>query len=100
MKQKGFARIDKIIVQNSGNKNLQVAFYKHQALKYWHDVIDGFISEAKDLTQAIDFKKGVLTVACLSREIANKIRVLSEQIIAALNEVLGKRLVFAIYTEV
>jgi hypothetical protein len=51
------------------------------------------------LTQAVDFKKGVLTVACLSREVASKIKLFAESILEALNQVLGARLVFAIYTE-
>lgn len=99
-KYNGFSRIDNILEKNIKNQNLQTAFHKHRALKCWHEIAGSFILEAKDLTQAIDFKKGVLVVACLSREVANKIKVLAEKIVEALNLVLGARLVFAIYTEV
>jgi hypothetical protein len=96
---KGFSRIDNILVKNIKNQNFQTAFYKHKALKHWHEIAGAFILEAKDLTQAVDFKKGVLTVACLSREVASKIKLFAESILEALNQVLGARLVFAIYTE-
>jgi hypothetical protein len=52
------------------------------------------------MTQAIDFKKGILVIACLSKDIASQVRLLSDRIIHALNQVLGKQLVYAIHVEV
>jgi hypothetical protein len=97
---KGWTGIDKVLKQNAKNYNLETALYKHKALKLWQEIAGGFVEEAGKLTQAVDFKKGILTVACLSRELASKIRLLSEQIITALNELMGQRVVYAIYVEV
>lgn len=96
----GFSRIDKVLNKTAKDYNLETALYKHQTLKYWHEVASGFVEDAKKLTQAIDFKRGVLTVACLSKEVANQVRLLSERIIYALNQIIGKRMVYAIYVEV
>ena len=98
--QKGFSKIDKLLGQTAKQYSLENAVYKHKTIKHWHDVASGFIDGAKELTQATDFKKGVLTVACLSREIASKVKLLAQRIIYALNQVLGKQMVFAIYVEV
>lgn len=97
---KGFAKIDKLISQTAKQYNLETAGYKYQAIKYWGEVAGGFVDEASKLTQAVDFKKGVLTIACLSREVASKLRLLARNIIAALNQLLGKQVVYAIYVEV
>jgi hypothetical protein len=97
---KGWTSIDKAIRQNAKNQNLETALYRHKALKLWLEIAEGFVKEARQLTQAVDFKKGILTVACLSREVASKIRFLAEQIITALNELMGKRVIYAIYVEV
>lgn len=99
-KNTGFSRIDKVLNKTAKDYNLEAALYKHQTIKYWHEVASGFIEEATKLTQAIDFKKGVLTVACLSHEVANQIRILSKRIIQELNQIIGKQMVYAIYVEV
>lgn len=96
---KGFLKIDKVIKTSAKNHNFENVLYKHQVAKHWHDVASAFVEEATRLTQVIDLKKGVLVVACLSGEVAYKIRQLSQKIITALNEILGKRVVFAIYLE-
>ena len=97
---KGWVSIGKAITHNDKNKSLEAALYRHQAIKLWQEIAASFVEEAKQLTQAVDFKKGVLTVACLSREVASKIKLLSAQILAALNELMGKQVVYAIYIEV
>jgi hypothetical protein len=97
--KKGFTPIDKLLKSAAKEYHLENALYRHKTLQSWHKVISGFIEEAQSQTQAVDFQKGVLTVACLSREAAYKIRLMSERIIAALNEVLGRRVVYAIYVE-
>ena len=97
---KGFSKIDKVLNKTAKNYNLENALYKHKTLKHWQEIASAFVEEAAGFTQAVDFQKGVLTVACLSREVASKIRLLAERIIAALNELLGRQMVYAIYVEV
>ena len=97
---KGFAKIDKLLSQTARQYNLQNALYRHKALKHWQQIAGAFIEEAASLTRAIDFKKGVLTVACLSREVASKLKLLANRIISALNQLLGRQVVFALYVEV
>ena len=63
-------------------------------------VAGSFVEEAKEMTQALDLKKGVLLVACLSREVARKFKVLAGNIVSALNQLLGKQVVFALCFEV
>ncbi len=96
---KGFTPINKVIGNSAKNYNLENALHKHQALKHWEVIAAGFIEGAENLTKALDFKKGVLTIACLSKEVAYKVKFMAERLISALNEVLGKRLIYAIYVE-
>ena len=96
---KGFSKIDKVLNKTAKHYNLENALYKHKALKHWAEIAAAFVEEAKELTQAIDFQKGVLTIACLSREVASKIKLLAQNIIRALNELLGRQMVYAIYVE-
>ena len=96
---KGFSKIDKVLNTTAKHYNLENALYKHKTLKHWGDIAAAFVEEAKDMTQAVDFQKGVLTIACLSREVASKIKLLAQNIIRALNEVLGRQMVYAIYIE-
>jgi hypothetical protein len=95
---KGFSKIDKVL--NKTAKNLENALYKHKALKHWQEIATAFVEEAASFTQAINFEKGILTIACLSREVASKIKLLADRIITALNEILGRQMFFAIYVEV
>lgn len=98
--QKGFTPINKLLKNTAKEYHLENALYKHRTINTWHKVVSGFVEDAQKLTQAVDFNRGVLTVACLSREAAYQIKLMAERIIAALNEVLGQRVVYAIYVEV
>ena len=97
---KGFSKIDRLIVQNAKDHNFEQALYKHKAVKYWQQVAGSFIEEAIEGTRALDLKKGVLVVACLSREVARKLKTLASNIVFALNQLLGKQVIFALYFEV
>jgi hypothetical protein len=97
---KGFIPIDRLLKNTAKEYDLESALYRHQTITGWQKVASGFIEDAGVKTKALDFSKGVLTIACLSREVAYKIKLMAEQIIAALNEVIGKRVVYAIYVEV
>jgi len=94
-----FSKIDRLLGQTAKQYNLETAVNKHQAIKHWKEIAGAFVEGAKELTQAIDFKQGVLTVACLSREVANKVKILASRIISALNQVLGRQVVFAVSIE-
>ncbi len=98
-RQKGFAKIDSLLSRTAKQYNLENAMYRHKALKYWTEVACAFVDEAKDLTRALDLNKGVLTVACLSREVAARLKLLAQRIIHALNQALGRQMVYAIYIE-
>ena len=97
---KGFSKIDKVLNKTAKHYNLENALYKHKALKHWQEIASAFVEEAAVFTQAVDFQKGILTVACLSREVASKIKLLAQRIISALNDILGRQMVYAIYVEV
>lgn len=97
---KGFAKIDKVIRHSAKEYNLEAALNKYQAIKYWEQIAVGFLEEAVVLSKAIDFKQGRLVVACLSREMANKLYTFSQQIIAAINEAIGRKVVYAISIEI
>ncbi len=95
----GFSKIDRILNTTAKTYNLETALYKHQTIKYWQETVGSFIEEAKELSRAIDFSKGVLTVACLSKEVASKIKLLASRIMDGLNKLIGRRVVFAIHVE-
>ena len=100
IRHNGFFKIDKVIKHAAKQYNLENALYRHKALTNWGQVAGSFVTEALELTRAIDFKKGVLTVACLSRQVASKLRMLAQQIIGALNQLLGRQVIFALYLEI
>lgn len=95
-RQSGFARIDRVLGKTAKDYNLENAVNKYKAIKHWHQIAAAFVEEAQSLTQAVDFEKGVLTVACLSREVAYKLKLLAQRIISALNQLLGRQMVFAL----
>jgi len=99
MKQKkynGFQKIDYLVVSFSKEKKLEGALDRYKVLRLWDQVVEGFFKDAKNQTKAMDFKKGRLVVACLSEELAYKIKVLSQRIIYALNNALKKTKVFVL----
>src|SRR5579862_1048951 len=95
-RNKGFSKIDKILSQKSTQLQKE-AFYRYKILKQWDKVAPAFVENADSKTKAVGFKKGVLTVACLSQDMARMLRLFTEQIINALNNLLGHRLVFAVH---
>ncbi len=97
---KGFSKIDKLIFKNAKEHNFEQALYKHKISKYWKEVVGSFVEEAKEMTQVINFKKGVLVVACLSRDVARKLKILAGRILSVINELLGRQVVFALDFEI
>jgi len=96
---KGFSRIDKTLANTAKQYNLESAFYRHKTIKHWYEIAGSFILDIQTQTKPLDFKKGVLTIACLSREIAAKLRLLAQSIIQALNQFLGRPVIYALNLE-
>lgn len=95
----GFVAVEKILPIRTEKYKLQPAYARHRVLKFWPAVAAGFLVNSESLTKATEFKNGVLVVACLSQELAYQIKILANRIIYALNQQLGKNLVFAICVE-
>ena len=96
----GFTKVGKVLPKTVKQYNLQPAIDKHSVLKIWHQAASGFLDEVCAQTKAIDFKKGVLCVACLSQEIAYQIKLLARRIIYVINQILGRDLVWSLSVEV
>ena len=97
---RNFSRIDALIAAAAKQYRLEDAMQKYRALRLWQQAAGSFLAEAKELTRAVDFNNGVLRVACLSRELARRLRLLTPRIIEAINQLLGRPLVYAIYLEI
>jgi hypothetical protein len=80
-------------------KLYQQAMVKSQVLKVWEEVVEGFFKQAKGLTQAVEFKQGKLFVACLSHTLASQIIAMAKSLVRAINEMLGKVVVYALAVE-
>ncbi len=99
-KKGGFNKIDYLLKTSAKQYRLEPAFYKYQVTKYWDQVLESVVGETgKGQTKIIDFKKGVLVVACLSQRLAYQIKVLAGRIIYALNNLIGKLAIKAIQVE-
>lgn len=96
----GFAKIDKALGQTAKRYHLEAAVNRYKVLKGWRDVAGSFLAEAAELTKATDFSKGVLRVACLSRELGRELMFLLPRIIQALNSSVGRQVVFAVRLEI
>lgn len=97
--QKGFKSVGSVLPDRMKQYKLQKAFYKHQAIRYWKDAARSFADDLSKETKAIDLKNGILIIACLSKELAYQIKILSQRIIAHINQLIGKHVVYAIAVE-
>lgn len=96
---KNYTSINKALSGKFNEPKLKQAFYKSKAIRNWQIAAAKFLNEAYEQTRAIDFKNGVLVVACLSKELAYQIRMLAQRIMAEINKLIGKNVVFGIYTQ-
>ena len=96
---KGFTQVGRVLTEKITEYKLEKTFYKSQAIKYWDQVAAGYIEQVKEQAKAVDLKNGVLVVACLCKELAYQIKLLSQRIIYEINRLIGKQVVFAIYVE-
>lgn len=100
MKQKkDFYHINNIISKTAQERKLVGAMDRYWAIKYWETAVSSYIKQAPDYTKAVDFKNGILVVACLSRETAYQIKLLAKRIISTLNQLIGKQIIFGIKVE-
>lgn len=95
-----FTQINKIIPEKSNKLKVKNSFEKYKVIKAWHEIVPNFVDQAKEKTMAINFTSGVLVVACLCKDVAYQIKVLTKRIIEELNNFLGKSLVWAIQVEI
>lgn len=99
-KHKGFIRASEAALLAHPKAGLyQKALHRHKAISIWGKAAAEFFEEAGEASQAIDFKEGVLFVACLTKDLANKIKMFAKRIIYILNQLLGQELVFALRVE-
>lgn len=93
-------KLNNVILQTHPKAKIyKQAMLRHQVLKAWGGVIEGFFKQAGDLTQAVEFKNGKLFIACLSQVLANKIITMAKSIIHTLNQVVGRVLVYSLAVE-
>jgi hypothetical protein len=91
-----FTKIDNLLQKTAKEYHLESALYAYQVSKYWEKVLGEFFQDASNKTKITEFKKGVLTVACLCKELASEIKILAQRIIYALNKLLGRRVIYSI----
>lgn len=96
MKKRGFVKISGALVSHPKAKILNQALERHAVLNSWERIIVQFFEDGESLTKAVDFRHGVLLVACLSKELATKIKMFAQRIIYLLNAAVGKDLVFSL----
>jgi hypothetical protein len=97
---KGFLKIEPILYRAAKEYKLESAMYKYKLSRHWDKILNSIIRDSEGKTKILDFKKGVLTIACLCRQLAYEIKILASRIINDLNNFLGRQLVFAIRVEV
>jgi hypothetical protein len=91
------------------NKTLNTAMKKykiedrikqHQLLAVWEKVVSDFLPKAAQQTMAVAFEKGILKIASLTKEIAYEINLYQKRLVEALNNFLGKQIVYGIVCEI
>ena len=92
--------INKILKTNIEKHNLEGPLLHQKLLSLWDQIVVQFVPDAPGKTMVCALEKGVLRIASLSREIAQKIYEASKRIMYELNSQLGKNLIFSIYLEV
>jgi hypothetical protein len=91
--------IKKTLDSNIKKYNLQDKMLSIQVCKLWEKVIGEYIPNSVGKTMAMSLEKGVLTIAALSRDVVEQIRMYRDRLLYALNTYLGSRAVFAIRCE-
>jgi hypothetical protein len=92
-------KIEKILKKSIRKYKIEDKVKTYEVLSHWEKIISQILPETKGKTMAVSFERGVLRIAALSHESADLINLLQKRIIYALNNTLGKTLVFRIYCE-
>ena len=96
-KEQGFVKAGKAALEGHPHAEMfRKALHKQKVVKHWEKAIGEFFEEGESQTKALDFKDGVLLIACLSKELAYKIKAYAQRIIYILNQLLGQELVYSI----
>ncbi len=95
-----FVSIKHIIPQSARQHQAEAEFIKYKVINAWEKVSPGFFVEAAGLTKAINFEKGTLYIACLSKDLYFAIRQLAQQMLKAINGFLGRQMVYNLVIEV
>ena len=93
-------KINKTLLSNLKKHKIEDQVKQHQLLKAWEKIVSEFLPFAAQKTMAVAFERGVLKIASLTREIAYEINLYQKRIIEALNNFLGKIVVYRIVCEV
>ena len=100
MSYKKFSPLGQIIPGAAKKYNLEQAVLNHKIFSAWEKAVTAFVSDAKDMTKATDFHQGRLVIACLSEKLASDIKMFTDRILHALNQMLGNKVVFSLVVEV
>ena len=93
-------KINKTLNQRIKKYKIEEKVKAEQLLKAWEKVISDFLPNAAKKTMALAFEKGVLKIASLSKEIAYEIHLYQKRLVEALNNYIGKNLVYRIICEI
>lgn len=99
-KNKGFTNIQHILPTLAQQHQVERFYQKYKVFNAWEKVSTGFFTESQELTKPADFSNGKLIIGCLSPELGTRLRQVAEQLIRALNDFLGKRVIFSLIIEV
>lgn len=98
-KHSNFTSLKKLIPQAAELHKAERHYAKYQVFAAWEQAVVGFFAEAKQLTKPIEFEKGKLIVACLSQDLQTLLKQVAQQLLRALNDLLGKTLVYSLVIE-
>ena len=89
-------KIGKLLKTNIKKYKLEDKIKTYEVLKNWEKIIGDCLPEAAGKTMAVSLEHGVLTVASLSRELAEMIKMLATRIMDAVNLMFGRPVVYRI----
>ncbi len=91
--------IKKTLDSNIKKYHLQEKVLSTQVCKIWDRVVTEYMPTSVGKTMAVRLEKGVLTIAALSRDVIDQIRMYRDRLMYAINTYLGSKAVFAIRCE-
>ncbi len=92
-------KIEFLVKKSLRTHKLETKVKQYSVCRDWESVVTGLFPNAEKKTMAISFENGILRVASLSKDIADQILVCQKRIIYALNEKIGRDLVYRIRCE-